>query len=65
MFLAAAVAAGFVVLGKYVFASLAVIAGYMLCLIGAFRSLDGMSGDISGYALVFGELCGIAVYALI
>ena len=65
VFLAAAVAAGFVFLGRYGFASLAVIAGYLLCLAGAFRSLDGMSGDISGYSLVFGELCGIAVYVLI
>ncbi len=65
IFLVIAVAAGFVFLGKYGFASVAVILGYLFCLIGAFRSLDGMSGDISGYSLVFGELCGIAVYALI
>ena len=63
--LATAVAAGFVFLGRYGFSSVAVILGYLLALFGAFRSLDGMSGDISGYALVFGELCGIAVYALI
>lgn len=59
------VAAGFVFLGKYGFASLAVSAGYLVYLFRAFRSLGGMSGDISGYSLVFGELCGIAVYALI
>lgn len=63
--LAVAVALGFILLGRYGFVSLAVIAGYMLSLIRAFRSLDGMSGDISGYALTLGELCGIAVYALI
>ncbi|MBO4325971.1 MAG: adenosylcobinamide-GDP ribazoletransferase [Clostridia bacterium] len=63
--LAAAIALGFVFLGWYGFAALAVIAGYLLALIRGFRSLDGMSGDISGYALTFGELCGIAVYALI
>ncbi|MBQ6172477.1 MAG: adenosylcobinamide-GDP ribazoletransferase [Clostridia bacterium] len=62
---AVTVAAGFFFLGKYGFASLAVCAGYLLFLFRAFRSLDGMSGDISGYSLVFGELCGIAVYALI
>ena len=60
-----AAAAGFVFLGKYGFASLAVIAGYLLHLRRAFRSLNGMSGDVSGYALTFGELCGIAVFALI
>ncbi|MBQ4354408.1 MAG: adenosylcobinamide-GDP ribazoletransferase [Clostridia bacterium] len=58
-------AAGFIFLGKYGFASLAVIAGYLLHLRRAFRSLNGMSGDVSGYALTFGELCGIAVFALI
>ena len=57
--------AGFVFLGKYGFAAVAVIAGYLWNLQKAFRSLGGMSGDISGYALTFGELCGIAVYALL
>ena len=63
--LAAAAVLGFLLLGKYGFAALAVIAGYLLNLRRAFKSLDGMSGDISGYALTFGELCGIAVFALI
>lgn len=65
LMLAAAVALGFVLLGWYGFAAVAVIVGYLLCLIRGFRSLGGMSGDISGYALTFGELCGVAVYALI
>ena len=60
-----AIAAGFVFLGKYGFASLAVIAGYLWHLRHAFKSLDGMSGDVSGYALTFAEVCGIAVFALI
>ena len=63
--LAASITLGFVFLGWYGFAALAVIAGYMLAMIRGFRSLGGMSGDISGYALTFGELCGIAVYALL
>ncbi len=63
--LALTAALGFVFLGKYGFVSLAVIAGYLLHLRRAFKSLDGMSGDISGYALTFGEVCGIAVFALI
>ncbi|MBP3918369.1 MAG: adenosylcobinamide-GDP ribazoletransferase [Clostridia bacterium] len=58
-------ALGFLLLGKYGFASLAVIAGYLMHLRRAFRSLDGMSGDISGYALTFAEVCGIAVFSLI
>lgn len=63
--LALSVAAGFVFAGKYGFVSCAVIAGYTLHLIRAFRSLGGMSGDVSGYAMTFAELCGIAVFALI
>ena len=63
--LAVSVAAGFVFLGKYGFASFAVILGYTLFLARAFRSLGGMSGDVSGYAMTVAELCGIAVYALI
>ena len=63
--LAAATAAGFVFLGRCGFAAPAVIAGYLWRLRRAFRSLDGMSGDVSGYALIFGEFCGIAVFALL
>lgn len=56
---------GFLLLGKYGCIPLGVTAGYLLALCRAFRSLGGMSGDISGYALTFGELCGVALYALI
>ena len=63
--LAAELAAGFFFLGKSGFAGLAVILGYCHHIYRAFRSLDGMSGDVSGYALTFAEVCGIAVYALI
>lgn len=45
-------------------ASSATVAGYAAASFCAFRSLDGMSGDVSGYALVIGELCGVAVFAL-
>ena len=63
--LTAELAAGFVFLGRVGFAGLAVILGYCHHIYRAFRSLDGMSGDVSGYALTFAEVCGIAVYALI
>ena len=63
--LAAVTALGFIFLGKYGFAAPAVLAGYLWYLRRGVRSLGGMSGDISGYALTFGELCGIAVFALI
>lgn len=59
------VALGFVFLGKYGFVSVAVLVGYGLFLLRAFRSLNGMSGDVSGYAMTIAELCGIAVFALI
>ena len=63
--LALAIAAEFAFTGKYGFVSCAVSAGYLLCLVRAFRSLGGMSGDVSGYAMTFAELCGIAVFALV
>ena len=56
------VAAGFLLCGKYGFALVGGIAGYGLALRRAYKSLDGMNGDISGYALTIGELCAVAVY---
>lgn len=63
--LAIAAALGFVFMGKYGFVTPAVLLGYLWYLRRGVKSLDGMSGDISGYALTFGELCGIAVFDLI
>ena len=42
------------------FAPLIGAAGYGLAVWYAFRQLDGMSGDISGFALTLGELTGLA-----
>ena len=58
-------AAGFLLCGKYGFALVGCLGGYGLALRRAYKSLDGMNGDISGYALNIGELCAVAVYALI
>ena len=58
-------AAGFLFCGKYGAALIGCLAGYGLALRRAYKSLDGMNGDISGYALTLGELCAVAVYALI
>ena len=60
----------FVVLGLVFcgFLGLALIgcmAGYALALCRGYRSLEGMTGDIAGYALTIGELCGAAVFALL
>ena len=57
--------AGFLLCGKYGFALVGCLAGYGLALRRAYKSLDGMNGDISGYALTIGELSAVAVYALI
>lgn len=58
-------AAGFLLWGKYGFVLIGGVAGYALALRRAYRSLEGMNGDIAGYALTLGELCAVAVYVLI
>ena len=58
-------AAGFLLCGKYGVVLLGGLAGYGLALRKAYRSLEGMNGDISGYALTISELCAVAVLALI
>ena len=40
-------------------------AGYGLSVWYASRQLGGMSGDVSGFALTLGELCGAAALALL
>lgn len=59
------VAAGFLLCGKYGFVLLGSLAGYGLALRKAYKSLEGMNGDISGYALTISELCAAAVLALL
>lgn len=59
------VAGGFLLCGKYGFVLIGCLVGYVLALFRGYQSLDGMNGDISGYALTIGELCSIAVYALL
>ena len=63
--LCAFVTAGFLLCGKYGFALAGCLIGYGLALRRGYKSLEGMNGDISGYALTIGELCAVAVYALI
>ena len=58
-------AAGFLLCGKYGFALIGCLIGYGLSLCRGYKSLEGMNGDISGYALTIGELCALAVFALI
>ena len=58
-------AAGFLLCGKYGVSLVGGVAGYGLALHRGYKSLDGMNGDISGYALTIGEQSAVAVYALI
>ena len=59
------VSAGFLLCGRYGFVLLGGLAGYGFALRKAYRSLEGMNGDISGYALTISELCAVAVLALL
>lgn len=63
--LCVALGAGFLFCGKYGMALIGCMAGHGLALGRAYKALDGMNGDVSGHALTIGELCAVAVYALI
>ena len=62
--LGAFLAAGFLLCGDRGAALLGVLVGYGLALSRGYRSLEGMNGDIAGYALTVGELCAAAVIAM-
>lgn len=59
------IALGFLLLGRMGFALIGCALGYGLALRHGYRSLEGMNGDIAGYALTIGEFCGAAVFALL
>lgn len=59
------VAAGFLFCGRYGFTLVGCLAGYGIALRHGYRTLEGMNGDISGYALTIGELCAVAVSAVL
>lgn len=50
--------------GKFSFAPLASMIGYGIACAYGYKNLGGMSGDISGFALVIGEFLGYAVAGL-
>lgn len=58
-------AAGILICGKGGLALAGCMAGYALALRRGYRFLEGMNGDIAGYALTIGELCGAAAACLI
>lgn len=57
--------AGFLLCGKMGFALIGGVVGYSLALRRGYKALEGMNGDISGFSLTIGELCAVAVFALI
>ncbi len=59
------VALGFVVCGRYGLCLLGGLLGYAIPLRRSYRSLEGMNGDISGYALTHCELAAAAVFAIL
>ena len=62
--LAVFLAAGFLLWGKYGLVLIGVLCGYGCALRRGYKSLEGMNGDIAGYALTIGEFCAAAVLAL-
>ena len=41
------------------------VLGWCAACFRGYRQLDGMSGDISGYAITVGEACAVIAFALI
>lgn len=65
LLLCALLTGAFLLCGRGTLALLAGLAGYALALLRAYRSLGGMNGDISGYALTLSELCAVAAHVLL
>ncbi len=63
--IAASIALPLVFCGLHGLAPLASALFYCLFAVRGYKNLDGMNGDISGYALTLGELFGIAVFVLV
>lgn len=47
------------------FAPLVGVLGYTVCVRYGAKQLGGVSGDVSGFAITLGEVCGIAVLAFV
>lgn len=61
----ASVAASVLICGLHGIAPAAAGVGYWLFAAHAFRQLNGMNGDVSGFALTLGELVGLATLILV
>ena len=64
LMLVAALAAGFLLEWRCGLALLGTILGVCIAVGRGYRSLQGMNGDISGYAITLGELTGLMVMAI-
>lgn len=63
--LAAAIVYSYIACGRYVLAVLGAVFGYIFALRKGYKNLDGVNGDVAGYALTISEFCGILVIALL
>ena len=54
-----------IVCGRYAVVVAAVVVGYLWALRKGYKSLDGINGDVTGYALTTAEFCGILALALL
>ena len=61
----AAVVLGYILCGKYALAFFGAALGYVFALHKGYKNLDGVNGDVAGYALTISEFCGVLVLALI
>ena len=61
-----AVAVSFIYAGLVgLIVSFAVVLAYTLSMLIAYKDFKGVSGDLLGYSLVIGELCGLIAFALL
>jgi adenosylcobinamide-GDP ribazoletransferase len=65
LMLAASIALPLVLCGLHGLAPIAAVVGYCLFTLRGVKNLDGMNGDISGYALTLAELLGIAIFVFV
>ena len=59
------VSVAYFVCGRFVIAVVSVLVGYAVALFKAYKNLDGVNGDVAGYALTISEFCGVLALALL
>ena len=55
----------YIICGRYALAVVGTAIGYTFALCKGYKNLDGVNGDVAGYALTVSEFCGIIVLALL